>query len=126
MRGARGARGGRGGDAEGCGALSNFRPKICEKASCNRPVKHPHHRYCNRGKCFKTVKQSEQEDEENGDAGVNVANFSKVRSKQKQKKRKKRAQQAAKDAKKQTVRTHMKVSWLRFVRSSLQLRGASQ
>ena len=120
----RGPSGGRGGGTEGRGPLSNFRPKICEKVWCNRLVNNNHHRYCH--KFFKTVKQSEQEDEENGDAGVNVANFSKVRSKQKQKKRKKRVQQAAKDVKKQTVRTHMKASWLRFVRSSLQLRGASQ
>ncbi len=61
-RGAReGARGGRGGGPPVCGVPSNFRPKICEKVSCTRPVTSPQHRFCTM--CFKTVKKSEQEEQ---------------------------------------------------------------
>ena len=92
MRGARGgARGGRGGGPPGRGAPSNFRPKICEKAPCNRPVSYPQHRFCNT--CFKAVKNREQEEADNGDLGANVA--AEVRSKSHRKNKKKRAQEAA-------------------------------
>jgi hypothetical protein len=91
-RGARGgARGGRGGGPPGRGAPSNFRPKICEKVPCTRPVSSPQHRFCTT--CFKTVKKSEQEEADNGDLGANVA--AEVRSKRHRKNKKQRAQDAA-------------------------------
>jgi hypothetical protein len=46
----------------GRGPPSNFRPKICEKVPCTRPVSSPQHRFCTT--CFKTVKKSEQEEAE--------------------------------------------------------------
>ncbi len=92
MRGARGAaRGGRGGYPQGRGAPSHFRPKICGKAPCNRPVSSPQHRFCNT--CFQSVKKGEQEEADNGDLGANVA--AEVRNKSHRKKKKKRAQDAA-------------------------------
>jgi len=91
-RGARGgARGGRGGGPPGRGAPSNFKPKICEKVPCTRPVSSPQHRFCTT--CFKTVKKSEQEEADNGDLGANVA--AEVRSKRHRKNKKQRAQDAA-------------------------------
>jgi hypothetical protein len=91
-RGARGgARGGRGGGPPGRGAPSNFKPKICEKVPCTRPVSSPQHRFCTT--CFKTVKKSEQEEADNGDLGANVA--AEVHSKRHRKNKKQRAQDAA-------------------------------
>jgi hypothetical protein len=80
------SRGGRGGGPPGRGAPSNFRPKICEKVSCTRPVSSPQHRFCTT--CFKTVKKSEQEETDNGDLGANVV--AEVRSKRHRKNKKQR------------------------------------
>ena len=95
MRGARGgARGGRGGYPQGRGAPSNIKPKICEKAPCNRPVTFPQHRFCT--PCFKADRKREKDEADNDALGANVAE--EVRTKKQRKNRKKRAQEASKRA----------------------------
>jgi hypothetical protein len=118
-RGARGgARGGRGGGPPVRGAPSNFKPKICEKVTCTRPVSSPQHRFCTT--CFKTVKKSEQEEADNGDLGANVA--AEVRSKRHRKNKKQRAQDAAR--RRDAAETHE--GKVIEVCETEQLRGASQ
>ncbi len=100
MRGARGgARGGRGGYPQGRGAPSNIKPKICEKAPCNRPVTFPQHRFCT--PCFKADRKRER-DEVDENIGANVAE--EVRTKRQRKNKKKRAHEEAK--RRSAVATH--------------------